>query len=70
MYASSCFVSLQQEKKMAKKTSPIKAATENNEEFIEVYGAREHNLKDINISIPKNKAINTPFVVAVFVLLK
>ena len=27
------------------------------EEFIEVFGAREHNLKDIDISIPKNKLV-------------
>ncbi|HTL08108.1 MAG TPA: hypothetical protein VL307_07635, partial [Chitinophagaceae bacterium] len=27
------------------------------QEFIEVYGAREHNLKNIDISIPKNKLV-------------
>lgn len=27
------------------------------EEFIEVYGAREHNLKNIDIAIPKNKLV-------------
>lgn len=27
------------------------------EEFIEVYGAKEHNLKNIDISIPKNKLV-------------
>lgn len=27
------------------------------EDFIEVFGAREHNLKDIDISIPKNKLV-------------
>ena len=27
------------------------------EEKIEVYGAREHNLKNIDISIPKNKLV-------------
>ena len=29
----------------------------NNEEFIEVFGAKEHNLKNIDISIPKNKLV-------------
>ncbi|MBC7627613.1 excinuclease ABC subunit UvrA [Ferruginibacter sp.] len=28
-----------------------------NNEFIEVFGAREHNLKDIDIKIPKNKLV-------------
>ncbi len=32
-------------------------ASENTEEFIEVFGAREHNLKNIDISIPKNKLV-------------
>ena len=27
------------------------------QEFIEVFGAREHNLKNIDISIPKNKLV-------------
>ena len=27
------------------------------EEFIEVFGAREHNLKNIDISIPKNQLV-------------
>jgi excinuclease UvrABC ATPase subunit len=27
------------------------------EEFIEVFGAKEHNLKNIDISIPKNKLV-------------
>ena len=27
------------------------------QEFIEVTGAREHNLKNIDISIPKNKLV-------------
>ena len=26
-------------------------------EHIEVYGAREHNLKDINVKIPRNKLV-------------
>ncbi len=29
--------------------------TDNNEEFIEVFGARVHNLKNIDIAIPRNK---------------
>ncbi|HEU0110978.1 MAG TPA: excinuclease ABC subunit UvrA [Flavisolibacter sp.] len=29
----------------------------NQEEFIEVFGAKEHNLKNIDISIPKNKLV-------------
>lgn len=29
----------------------------NGDEFIEVFGAREHNLKNIDISIPKNKLV-------------
>ncbi|MDP3668006.1 MAG: hypothetical protein Q8R50_15090, partial [Sediminibacterium sp.] len=27
------------------------------EDFIEVFGAREHNLKNIDIAIPKNKLV-------------
>lgn len=27
------------------------------EEFIEIVGAREHNLKNINITIPRNKLV-------------
>ena len=34
-----------------------KAVTHAAEEFIEVYGAREHNLKNIDIKIPKNKLV-------------
>jgi excinuclease ABC subunit A len=30
---------------------------EGHEEFIEVYGAKEHNLKNIDIAIPKNKLV-------------
>jgi excinuclease ABC subunit A len=40
-------------KKGTKKPVPIPA----DEEFIEVFGAREHNLKNIDISIPKNKLV-------------
>ncbi len=32
-------------------------ATVAEQEFIEVYGAREHNLKNIDISIPKNQLV-------------
>jgi excinuclease ABC subunit A len=38
-----------------KKATPV--AKQNGEEFIEVFGAREHNLKDIDIRIPKNKLV-------------
>ena len=38
-----------------KKATPV--AIENTEEFIEVFGAREHNLKNIDIKIPKNKLV-------------
>jgi len=41
---------------MAKvKKSPIEDTISN--EFIEVFGAREHNLKDIDIKIPKNQLV-------------
>ncbi|MEP6712606.1 MAG: excinuclease ABC subunit UvrA [Ferruginibacter sp.] len=33
------------------------AVLKNREEFIEVFGAREHNLKNIDIAIPKNKLV-------------
>lgn len=38
-----------------KKATPV--AIQQEEEFIEVFGAREHNLKDIDIRIPKNKLV-------------
>ncbi len=38
-----------------KKTKAV--AANNTEEFIEVFGAREHNLKNIDIKIPKNKLV-------------
>ena len=41
---------------MAKQTVTKKQA-ESGEERIEVFGAREHNLKNIDISIPKNKLV-------------
>ena len=44
---------LQMKKEQTKKvTETIEA-----QEFIEVFGAREHNLKNIDISIPKNKLV-------------
>jgi excinuclease ABC subunit A len=45
---------------MAKKKSAIAAGTAEappDQEYIEVSGAREHNLKDIDIRIPKNKLV-------------
>jgi excinuclease ABC subunit A len=39
-------------KKTPQKTEPI-----SNQEYIEVYGAREHNLRNIDITIPKNKLV-------------
>ena len=39
---------------MAKTKKSIQQTTE---DTIEVFGAREHNLKNINISIPKNKLV-------------
>ncbi len=40
-------------KKETKKEAPESAP----QEYIEVFGAREHNLKDIDIAIPKNKLV-------------
>ncbi len=42
---------------MAKVKQQVPASIETEEEKIEVYGAREHNLKNIDISIPKNKLV-------------
>lgn len=39
-----------------KKTTPPVNGT-NGEEFIEVFGAKEHNLKNVDINIPKNKLV-------------
>ena len=41
---------------MATKKAEV-AVIKNGEEFIEVFGAREHNLKNIDIAIPKNKLV-------------
>src|SRR5258706_6901515 len=40
---------------MAKNRSP--GAENNTQEFIEVFGARVHNLKNIDINIPKNQLV-------------
>ena len=40
---------------MKKTTTPLNGT--NGEEFIEVFGAKEHNLKNVDISIPKNKLV-------------
>ena len=42
---------------MAIKKQPAQEAAVVQQEFIEVFGAREHNLKNIDISIPKNKLV-------------
>jgi len=42
---------------MAKQGKPAVASITAAEEHIEVFGAREHNLKNIDISIPKNKLV-------------
>lgn len=42
---------------MAKAKKAKSAEIFNEEEFIEVFGAREHNLKNIDITIPKNKLV-------------
>jgi excinuclease ABC subunit A len=40
-----------------KKTNGLPVNDLQEEEFIEVFGAKEHNLKNIDISIPKNKLV-------------
>lgn len=42
-------------KRVSRQQEPM--AIISSEEFIEVFGAREHNLKNIDISIPKNKLV-------------
>lgn len=49
-------LSLRQKNKMAVKKSKILPEPTSND-FIEVTGAREHNLKNIDIQIPKNKLV-------------
>ncbi len=44
--------------KEVKERAEVKAAEQvNGEEYIEVFGAREHNLKNIDLRIPKNKLV-------------
>lgn len=43
--------------KTASKVKGRKADTDNEEEYIEVLGAREHNLKNIDVKIPRNKLV-------------
>lgn len=47
-----CLLSLMAKQKRGKNTAPSFQ-----EDTIEIFGAREHNLKDIDISIPKNKLV-------------
>jgi excinuclease ABC subunit A len=42
---------------MAKKKSPILSEAIHDDAFIEVFGAREHNLKNLDIRIPKNQLV-------------
>lgn len=42
---------------MAKSKQPSVETTAAQQEFIEVFGAREHNLKNVDIRIPKNKMV-------------
>ena len=42
---------------MAKKNTKNKNILPHEEEVIEVVGAREHNLKDISLKIPRNKMV-------------
>lgn len=42
---------------MAKKSIPTASIPANDNDFIQVMGAREHNLKNIDIAIPKNKLV-------------
>jgi len=42
---------------MAKKSIPTAPVPVNDTDFIQVMGAREHNLKNIDIAIPKNKLV-------------
>ncbi len=44
-------------KQVGKQSKKVLEVLPETVEFIEVFGAREHNLKNINISIPKNKLV-------------
>ena len=39
------------------KNKATEAIEQNGQEYIEVFGAREHNLKNIDLKIPKNKLV-------------
>lgn len=41
----------------SKSKAIVEESEENGQEYIEVFGAREHNLKNIDIRIPKNKLV-------------
>jgi len=41
----------------SKGTGAVEEIAENGQEYIEVFGAREHNLKNIDLRIPKNKLV-------------
>ena len=42
---------------MTKTNTPVTLRDPTGHEMIDVFGAREHNLKDINISLPRNKLV-------------
>ena len=42
---------------MASKQQPVEDTAVADQDFIEVFGAKEHNLKNIDISIPRNKLV-------------
>lgn len=42
---------------MKKKQEDISIESEDQQKYIEVYGAREHNLKNIDLKIPRNKLV-------------
>ncbi len=42
---------------MASKKQPAEETAAEKQDYIEVFGAKEHNLKNIDISIPKNKLV-------------
>ena len=42
---------------MTKQTAEKKALDSSGHEYIEVIGAREHNLKDVHVSLPRNKLV-------------
>ena len=43
--------------KAIKQQNPSIKSDSNGQELIEVFGAREHNLKNIDVSFPRNKLI-------------